>query len=70
MRIVTLVALLALSGYAMLATAAKEPANSQESGPSIIDRGGKQISAKKDASVVRTRQDSSSRNVSEVLGRR
>ena len=70
MRIVTLVALLALSGYAMLADAEKEPASSQESNHSIIDRGGKHISAKKDASVVRTRSGSSVRNVSEIMGRR
>ena len=70
MRIVPLVALLALSGYAMLADAAKEPANPQESSQSIIDRGGKDVSAKTDASVVRTRSESSSRKVSETMGRR
>lgn len=70
MRIVTLVALLTLSGYAMLADAAKEPANPQDGSHSITDRSGKEVSAKKDARVVRTRSGTSSFNVSDIVGRR
>ena len=71
MRIITLfIALLALSGYAALAAAAKEPADPQEKGHSITDRAGKEVSAKKDARVVRTRSGSSSITVSEIMGRR
>lgn len=69
MRIVTLVALLALGGHAMFADAAREPAHSPASSQSINDRGGKQIYTKKDASVVRTRSGTSARYVSETMGR-
>ena len=70
MRIITLFnALLALSGYAALAATAKEPANPQESGHSVTDKGGKDVSAKKDARVVRTRSGSSFFTVSDILGR-
>ena len=69
MRITTLIALLALSGYAALASAAKEPANSQARDRSMIDRGGKEVAAQKDTGVVRTRGGSSSFTVSDILGR-
>ena len=70
MRIVIFVALIAISGYAALADAAKEPANPQASGHSMTDKGGKEVSAQKDTSVVRTRSGSSSFTVSEIMGRR
>ena len=69
MRITTLIALLALSGYAALASAAKEPANSQARDHSMIDRGGKEVAAQKDTGVVRTRGGSSFFTVSDILGR-
>lgn len=67
MRIVTLIALLAMSGFAALADAAKEPGYPQESSHSIFEKSSTEISAKKDASVVRTH--SGFRNVSEIKGR-
>ncbi|MBI3530225.1 MAG: hypothetical protein HY067_19940 [Betaproteobacteria bacterium] len=70
MRIVTTIVLLTLSGFAVLADAAKEPMDLQENNPSITDKRGSDVSAKKEASVVRTHSGSSSRYPSNVMGRR
>lgn len=69
MRIVTTIVLLALSGFAVLADAAKEPMDLQENYKAVTDKGGKEVSAKKETHVVRTHSGSSSSNVSNVMGR-
>lgn len=69
MRIFTLIALLALSGCAALTGVTTEPADPQETGHSMTDKRHKEITAKKDADIVRTRSGSPSFNVSEIMGR-
>lgn len=70
MRIVTTIVLLALSGFAVVAGAAKEPTNLQENRYLVADKGGKEVSAKNADRVVRARSGASSFNVSDVMGRR
>jgi hypothetical protein len=70
MRIVTTIVLLALSGFAVVAGAAKEPMELQANNHSITDKGGKEVSSNKEVRVVRTHGGASSFYVSDVMGRR
>lgn len=67
MRAFAIATLVALMGYGLPTLAAEQSAASSNTGQ-MTDRSGKDVTAKKDTSVVRSR--GSSLNVSEVQGRR
>jgi len=66
MRAFVIATLVALMGYGVPTLAQQSAASSNAA--QMTDRSGKEVTAKKDASIVRTR--ASSINVSEVQGRR
>ena len=67
MRAFAIATLVALMGYGLPTFAAEQSAASSNTGQ-MTDRSGKDVTARKDTSVVRSR--GSSLNVSEVQGRR
>jgi len=70
MRAFAIATLVALIGYGV-PTLAQQQSAASSNAVQMTDRSGKDVTAKKDASIVRSRSGSpSSPNVSEVQGRR
>jgi len=69
MRALVIAAFVAAMGYGPPTFAQQQSATSSNAAQ-MTDRSGKEVTAKKDASIVRSRSSSSSPNVSEVQGRR
>lgn len=68
MRAFAIATLVALMGYGVTTLAQQSAASSNA--VQMTDRSSKDVTAKKDADIVRTRSSYSSLNVSEVYGRR
>jgi hypothetical protein len=68
MRAFAIAILVALMGYGVPTLAQQSAASSNA--VQMTDRSSKDVTAKKDADIVRTRSSYSSLNVSEVYGRR
>ncbi|HEV8646210.1 MAG TPA: hypothetical protein VGR01_11650 [Burkholderiales bacterium] len=68
MRAFVIATLVALMGYGLPTLAQQSAASSNA--VQMTDRSSKDVTAKKDADIVRTRSSYSSLNVSEVYGRR
>lgn len=69
MRAFAIATLVALMGYGLPTLAQQQSAASSNAGQ-MTDRSAKEVAAKKDASMVRTRSSYSSLTVSEIYGRR
>jgi hypothetical protein len=69
MRAFAIATLVALMGYGV-PTLAQQQSAASSNAAQMTDRSGKEVTAKKDAGIVRTRGSYSSLNVSEVYGRR
>ena len=69
MRAFAIATLVALTGYGVPALAQQQSATSSNA-VQMTDRSSRDVTAKKDADIVRTRSSYSSLNVSEVYGRR
>ena len=69
MRAFAIATLVALMGYG-LPTLAQQQSAASSNAAQMTDRSGKEVTAKKDARIVRTRSSYSSLTVSEVYGRR
>ena len=69
MRAFAIATLVALMGYG-LPTLARQQSTASSNEVQITDRSSKEVTANRDAQIVRTRSSYSSLNVSEVYGRR